>query len=97
MLNGLLINYNFCTGCHSCEMACKVEHGFQEGEWGIKLTQQGPEQLPDGRGSSTSSPRPPTAATCARSAWTKAGFPPACTTARACAWSTGRWKSWRSG
>ena len=43
MLNGLLINYNFCTGCHSCEMACKVEHGYQEGEWGIKLTQQGPD------------------------------------------------------
>ena len=47
-MNGLLINYNFCTGCHSCEMACKVEHGFETGEWGIKLTQQGPDQLPDG-------------------------------------------------
>ena len=30
-MNGLLIDYNFCTGCHSCEMACKVEHGFAEG------------------------------------------------------------------
>ena len=44
MLNGLLIDYNFCTGCHSCEAACKVEHGFQTGEWGIKLTQIGPDQ-----------------------------------------------------
>ena len=21
---GLLIDYEFCTGCHTCEMACKV-------------------------------------------------------------------------
>lgn len=49
MLNGLLIDYNFCTGCHSCEAACKVEHGFQTGEWGIKLTQIGPDQLGDGK------------------------------------------------
>ena len=47
-MNGLLIDYNFCTGCHSCEMACKVEHGFAEGVWGIKLTEQGPQQLADG-------------------------------------------------
>ncbi len=45
MLNGLLIDYNYCTGCHSCETACKVEHGFKTGEWGIKLTQQGPEEI----------------------------------------------------
>ena len=29
---GLLIDYTWCTGCHSCEMACKVEHGWQAGE-----------------------------------------------------------------
>ena len=35
-MNGLLIDYNFCTGCHSCEMACKAEHGFDQlpdGSW----------------------------------------------------------------
>ena len=42
MLNGLLINYNYCTGCHSCEAACKVEHGMETGEWGIRLMQNGP-------------------------------------------------------
>lgn len=42
---GLLIDYEFCTGCHTCEMACKVEHGFAEGEWGIKLMQNGPTQI----------------------------------------------------
>lgn len=48
MLHGLLIDYNFCTGCHSCEMACKVEHDLPEGAWGIKVNQIGPTQLEDG-------------------------------------------------
>lgn len=41
-MNGLLVDYEYCTGCHTCEMACKVEHGFGEGVWGIKLSQIGP-------------------------------------------------------
>lgn len=43
--NGLLIHYEFCTGCHSCEMACKVELGLPHGQWGIQLTQLGPRQI----------------------------------------------------
>mgnify|MGYP003282272439 CR=1 FL=1 len=43
--HGLLIDYEFCTGCHACEMACKVEKGLGEGEWGIKLAQIGPWKL----------------------------------------------------
>lgn len=31
MRNGLLIDYEFCTGCQSCEIACKQEHGFSVG------------------------------------------------------------------
>lgn len=42
--NGLLINYEFCTGCHTCEMACKVEHGLPEGKWGIRVNEQGPQE-----------------------------------------------------
>lgn len=42
---GLLIDYEFCTGCHTCEMACKVEKGLEEGQWGIKLSQIGPWKL----------------------------------------------------
>jgi Fe-S-cluster-containing dehydrogenase component len=37
--NGLLIDYEFCTGCHSCEVACKQEHGYPAGKWGIKVTE----------------------------------------------------------
>ena len=42
---GLLIDYEFCTGCHTCEIACKQEHDFPVGKWGIKLTQSGPLKL----------------------------------------------------
>lgn len=36
---GLLIDYNFCTGCHSCEVACQQEHDFPEGKCGIRVTE----------------------------------------------------------
>ena len=49
MLNGLLINYNYCTGCHSCEVACKKEHSFAKGEYGIKVFDYGPALMPNGR------------------------------------------------
>lgn len=42
MNKGLLINYDFCTGCHGCEVACKKEHDLDSGQFGIKLTQYGP-------------------------------------------------------
>ncbi|MEA5019134.1 MAG: 4Fe-4S dicluster domain-containing protein [Gordonibacter sp.] len=41
-MKGLLINYEYCTGCHSCEVACRNELGLQAGEFGIKLTEVGP-------------------------------------------------------
>jgi len=34
---GLLINYDYCTGCHTCEVACKQEHGYPAGRWGIMV------------------------------------------------------------
>lgn len=39
---GLLIDYEFCIGCHTCELACKQEHGFGVGQTGIKLNEIGP-------------------------------------------------------
>lgn len=39
---GLLIDYEYCTGCHSCEVACKNEKNLPIGKWGIKLTEVGP-------------------------------------------------------
>lgn len=43
----MLINYGFCTGCHSCEISCFKEKGLQGDEWGIKLAEFGPEKLGD--------------------------------------------------
>ncbi len=37
--NGLLIDYDYCTGCYSCEVACQQEHGFRAGKLGIKVTE----------------------------------------------------------
>ena len=34
---GLLIHYEYCTGCHTCEVACKQEHNLPVGKWGIKV------------------------------------------------------------
>lgn len=42
--NGLLIDYEFCSGCQSCEVACKEEHGFPVGKWGIRVFDDGPWQ-----------------------------------------------------
>ena len=44
----LIINYQYCTGCHVCEVACRNEHGIPLDEWGIKLTEFGPKKL-DGK------------------------------------------------
>ena len=37
--NGLLIEYNYCTGCHTCEVACQQEHDFPAGKNGIVVTE----------------------------------------------------------
>lgn len=31
---GLLIDYEYCTGCHACEVACKQEYTLPAGKWG---------------------------------------------------------------
>ena len=41
-MKGILINYEYCTGCHSCEVACRNELELAKGEFGIKLTEVGP-------------------------------------------------------
>ncbi len=36
---GLLIEYEYCTGCQSCVVACKQEHNYPVGIGGIKLNE----------------------------------------------------------
>lgn len=44
----MLIDYYYCTGCHTCEVSCKERFGLGEGEFGIKLSQNGPWKQGDG-------------------------------------------------
>lgn len=39
MSKGLLIDYEWCSGCHTCEVACRKEHGLSTGEYGIKIAE----------------------------------------------------------
>lgn len=42
---GLLIDYEYCTGCQSCEVACKEEHDYPVGKWGIRVQDDGPWEI----------------------------------------------------
>ena len=35
--HGLLIDYEYCTGCHTCEVACSQEYRWPAGMAGIKV------------------------------------------------------------
>lgn len=48
MPKGILVDYEWCSGCRACEMACRVEHDFPKGENGIMVTQAGPYELSEG-------------------------------------------------
>ncbi|WP_417304444.1 oxidoreductase [Ellagibacter isourolithinifaciens] len=45
----MLINYKYCTGCHSCEVSCRKEKGLSLDEWGIKVNEVGPAKFSDGK------------------------------------------------
>lgn len=42
---GLMIDYEYCSGCQSCEVACKNEKGLPLGKWGIKVLELGPWEI----------------------------------------------------
>lgn len=39
---GLFIDYEWCTGCHTCEVACQMEHKLPPDQWGMKIVEVGP-------------------------------------------------------
>jgi Fe-S-cluster-containing dehydrogenase component len=49
-MKGILVNYEFCTGCHSCEVVCKKYLDLPKGEFGIKLSEVGPFEYSNGEG-----------------------------------------------
>lgn len=48
-MKGILVSYDYCTGCHSCETACKKRLGLGKGEFGIKITELGPYKITSGK------------------------------------------------
>lgn len=48
-INALLIDREWCSGCQSCEVACRNEHGWPLEKYGIKVEQLGPAEMEDGR------------------------------------------------
>lgn len=45
----MLIDYQYCTGCHACEVSCKKEKGLTADEWGIAVKEFGPAKFSDGK------------------------------------------------
>ena len=43
--NGLFIDYEYCTGCYACEVACKQEHNLPVGPRWIKVYSDGPREI----------------------------------------------------
>ena len=51
--NGILVDYQYCTGCYSCEVACQSELDLPLGQWGVKVMQNGPWPIKDKEGNET--------------------------------------------
>ncbi|MDR0500571.1 MAG: hypothetical protein LBG97_04925 [Coriobacteriales bacterium] len=39
---GLLVDYKYCSNCHSCEIACQEDKDLEVGKYGIKVFEKGP-------------------------------------------------------
>ena len=44
----LLVDYKYCSGCHSCEVACKNELGLPVGKFGIRVLENKPQKVGEG-------------------------------------------------
>ena len=73
---GLLIDYEYCTGCYACQVACAQEYGWPAGMSGIKVIEV-VQELPKGKAYLAYLPFPTELCTlCAGR--TKKGLEPAC-------------------
>lgn len=42
---GILVDYQWCSGCRSCEIACQMEHDLPPERTGVKIFEVGPWQI----------------------------------------------------
>ena len=47
-IKGILVDYYYCSGCHTCEIACAVSHELPNDQAGVVLTHVGPWEASDG-------------------------------------------------
>lgn len=47
MAKGILIDTEWCSGCHSCEMACQMHNHLPVGQTGVIVQEIGPWQISD--------------------------------------------------
>ena len=73
---GLLINYEYCTGCHTCEIACSQEYKWPAGMAGMKVMEV-VENLPNDKAYLAFLPFPTELCILCRPR-TKKGLAPAC-------------------
>lgn len=92
----LLINYKYCSGCHSCEIACRNHLQCGLGKWGIKLTEIQPFEAHPGDWNWDYVPVPRSSAISAPSASKRGRSRRASSTASRSAWSMARLRKWRS-
>lgn len=45
---GLMVDYEYCSGCKACVVACKKEHDLPKGDLGIVILKDGPRQNGNG-------------------------------------------------
>lgn len=48
MKSAMIINYGYCVGCHTCEVACQKHLGIGPDEYGIKIHEIGPDEVVEG-------------------------------------------------
>lgn len=48
--HALYLDFEYCTGCHSCELACRNELGLPVDGFGIKVLEDRPRKTPTANG-----------------------------------------------
>lgn len=73
---GMLIDYEYCTGCYACQVACQQEYKWPEGMGGIRVIEM-EQALPNGKAYLAFLPFP-TELCILCAPRTRQGLPPAC-------------------